>query len=105
MTESPVDVKLKLPQLKPPPAPPPNQAATARVQHILNDIRKADHKPPIFQETGAFLGDTTRNVQEFQRKHGINPSGIVGPLTWQALLEDWAKLPPLPVELPPHPVE
>jgi peptidoglycan hydrolase-like protein with peptidoglycan-binding domain len=99
---------LDLPQLKPGSNPPPNKEATARVQHILNYILKADHKAPIFHESGEF-GDVTKDhVREFQRKHNISPdSGIVGPRTWKALLESWAALRPLPVEVPmsPPPVE
>jgi len=105
MPESTVEFTLNLPQLVPDSHPPPDKAATARLQHILNDIRNADNKAAIFAETGEFLDKTTTNVKDFQRKHHINPSGIVGPLTWQALLEEWAKLSPLPVPLFPHSVE
>ena len=101
MTESSVNVSINLPQLVPDSVPPPNQGATARVQHILNDFAKADHQPRIFEESGAFGPKTKEHVSKFQQKHGISPpSGIVGPKTWKALLEGWAALPmpPLPVE-------
>jgi len=103
MTEGPVEVTLKLPHLIPGSDPPPNQRATARMQHIFNDIDTANHKPPIFHETGAFADDTLGHVKAFQQEHHINPSGIVGPETWQALLERWAALPTHPVEPPPPP--
>jgi murein L,D-transpeptidase YcbB/YkuD len=99
MTESTDRVTLDLPHLEPSSEPPPNQRATARVQHILNDFAKADHKPPIFEESGAFGPKTKEHVSQFQQKHGISPaSAIVGPKTWKALLESWAALPPLPME-------
>jgi peptidoglycan hydrolase-like protein with peptidoglycan-binding domain len=93
-----VQVSLTLPQLTPDSVPPPNKAATARVQHILNDLAKADNKPRIFDESGAFGPKTTEHVKTFQQKHNISPaSGIVGPKTWKALLERWAALRPLPL--------
>jgi hypothetical protein len=102
------DVNLNLPklELKPPPAPPPNKEATARVQHIFNDFLKAEHQPPIFHESGDFGENTKQQVILLQEKHGIFPAeGVVGARTWKALLEDWAKLPPVQVQLPAHPVE
>jgi murein L,D-transpeptidase YcbB/YkuD len=99
MTEGSVEVTITLPHLKPDSVPPPNQGATARVQHIFNDFAKADHKPRIFDESGAFGPKTKEHVSTFQQKHGISPaSGIVGPKTWKALLERWAALPPHPVD-------
>ncbi|MCE7005402.1 peptidoglycan-binding protein [Kibdelosporangium philippinense] len=41
--------------------------------------------------TGNYSGNTLTAVQDFQRKNGINPSGIVGSKTWHALV---GKLPP-----------
>jgi len=101
MTESTDRVTLDLPHLKRDSYPLPNKGATARVQHILNDILKAAHKPPIFEESGAFGPKTEEHVSQFQQKNGISPAkGEVGPKTWKALLESWAALRPLPVELP-----
>lgn len=36
--------------------------------------------------TGVYSGNTLSAVQDFQRKNGINPSGIVGSKTWHALV-------------------
>ncbi|GAA3050014.1 Peptidoglycan-binding (PGRP) domain of peptidoglycan hydrolases-containing protein [Actinokineospora globicatena] len=38
--------------------------------------------------TGNYQRNTEAAVRDFQRKSGINPSGIVGPKTWNALLAD-----------------
>jgi peptidoglycan hydrolase-like protein with peptidoglycan-binding domain len=93
-----VQVSLTLPHLKPDSVPPPDKEATARLQHILNDFAKADNKPRIFDESGAFGPKTKEHVIKFQQQHNISPaSGIVGPKTWKALLERWAALRPLPL--------
>ncbi|MET0234761.1 MAG: peptidoglycan-binding protein [Kibdelosporangium sp.] len=36
--------------------------------------------------TGTYAQNTLSAVQDFQQKHGINPSGIVGSKTWHALV-------------------
>jgi murein L,D-transpeptidase YcbB/YkuD len=36
--------------------------------------------------TGNYAGETLRAVKDFQRKHNIKASGIVGQKTWQALV-------------------
>jgi peptidoglycan hydrolase-like protein with peptidoglycan-binding domain len=36
--------------------------------------------------TGTYAQNTLSAVQDYQRKHGINPSGIVGSKTWHALV-------------------
>ncbi|GLZ36968.1 peptidoglycan-binding protein [Actinokineospora sp. NBRC 105648] len=36
--------------------------------------------------TGLYADNTLAAVQDFQRRNGINPSGIVGSKTWQALV-------------------
>jgi peptidoglycan hydrolase-like protein with peptidoglycan-binding domain len=93
-----VQVSLTLPHLKPDSVPPPDKAATARIQQILNDFAKADNKPRIFDESGAFGPKTKDHVIKFQQQQHISPaSGIVGPKTWKALLERWAALRPLPL--------
>jgi peptidoglycan hydrolase-like protein with peptidoglycan-binding domain len=93
-----VQVSLTLPHLLPGSNPPPNKEATARVQHILNDIAKAHNKPRIFGESGAFGDKTIEQIKKFQHEHGISPaSAKVGPKTWKALLETWIALRPPPV--------
>ncbi len=34
---------------------------------------------------GYYSGKTQKAVKDFQRKNGLNPDGVVGPRTWQAL--------------------
>ena len=34
---------------------------------------------------GVFGRQTEEAVRNFQRDHGLNPDGVVGPLTWDAL--------------------
>jgi peptidoglycan hydrolase-like protein with peptidoglycan-binding domain len=93
-----VQVSITLPQLKPDSVPPPEKAATARVQQILNDFAKADNKGRIFDESGVFGPKTKEHLIRFQQKHNISPAtGIAGPKTWKALLERWAALRPLPL--------
>jgi peptidoglycan hydrolase-like protein with peptidoglycan-binding domain len=94
-----VSVNLKLPHLIPDSQPPPPKAATARVQHILNDIARVENLQPIFEEKGDFGSKTKEHVARFQRNHGINPSATLGPKTWKALLETWVALRPLPILL------
>jgi peptidoglycan hydrolase-like protein with peptidoglycan-binding domain len=36
--------------------------------------------------TGTYAGETLRAVKDFQSKHGIKASGVVGAKTWQALV-------------------
>ena len=40
------------------------------------------------QGTGNYAGNTLVAVKDFQRKHGIKDSGIVGSKTWHALLQN-----------------
>ena len=114
MTESTVQVKLKLPELKKTrpseSASEPDKRATARIQHIFNDIAK-EHPGTTrpFQESGTFGDETEAAVKKFQQDNHIDgPDGVVRHLTWAKLLEIWAAspthtLPPLPP--PPPPVE
>ena len=41
---------------------------------------------PSQRRTGIFASQTLRNLQRFQIRHGIPPTGQTGPLTWSALL-------------------
>jgi murein L,D-transpeptidase YcbB/YkuD len=101
MTESTeqVTVTLKLPVLKKGSTPAPDRRATARIQHILNDIAKEQHPETYhpFRESGEFGDETEAAVKEFQQDKGIDgPDGVVRQLTWAALLKSWAELPTHP---------
>lgn len=50
-------------------------SAVAKVQRVLN-----------IPDDGLFFNQTRRAVKKFQKAHGLKPDGIVGPLTWKALL-------------------
>jgi hypothetical protein len=39
------------------------------------------------QDSGLFDGETERSVKRFQTDHGLDDDGVVGPLTWAALLD------------------
>jgi hypothetical protein len=104
MTES-TEVTLKLPVLKKGSAAASDKKATARIQHILNDIAKEHPDPETyrpFRESGEFGDETKAAVIKFQedsRNHIPQPhDGEVNHLTWAALLKSW-------VELPTHPLE
>lgn len=55
------------------------------VQNRLNDIRAGHPSIPHLAEDGIFVFITQSAVIAFQRISGIEPDGIVGPLTWGAL--------------------
>jgi hypothetical protein len=114
MTESTERVTLNLPVLDRNSTPAPDQRATARIQHIFNDIAKEQHpgthRP--FQESGKFGDKTEAAVIKFQQDPENDipppPDGVVRHLTWAALLKSWAELPThtLPPDpVPPIPVE
>jgi len=109
MTESADQVTLKLPQLKKDlsdSAAESDKRATARIQHIFNDIAKEQHpeKPRPFQESGTFCDKTEAAVKKFQQDHHIpGPDGVVRHLTWAKLLEIWVALPTHTLPAPPPP--
>jgi peptidoglycan hydrolase-like protein with peptidoglycan-binding domain len=66
-----------LPQVKP----------GAKGQHVLAlqlALRKEGYT--YLRGTGTYAGETLRAVKDFQRKNGINASGIVGSKTWHVLV-------------------
>lgn len=60
-----------------------NSAAVRRLEEILDGLGY-----PIARISGTFGNELDGIVREFQRTHGLDPDGIVGPLTWAALEAD-----------------
>lgn len=52
------------------------------VSEVQRALRRAGHRIPI---DGHFGLETKIAVARFQRKHGLEPDGMVGPQTWSAL--------------------
>jgi peptidoglycan hydrolase-like protein with peptidoglycan-binding domain len=73
-------------------------ADVERIQRCLNSVR--NRFPSIGQLVvdGIFGPITQASVIEFQRLFGLNPDGIVGPLTWGALMPECYGRP-----IPPYP--
>lgn len=62
-------------------------------QHVLAlQLRLRNAGYTYLQGTGYYGSQTLRAVQDFQRKHGIRASGIVGSKTWHALVGKLPKL-------------
>jgi peptidoglycan hydrolase-like protein with peptidoglycan-binding domain len=55
-------------------------------QHVLGLQLALRAKGYQLNGTGNYAQNTLTAVQDYQRKHGINPSGIVGSKTWHALV-------------------
>ena len=58
---------------------------------------------PRLTEDGAFGPLTEASVMSFQRQRGLNPNGIVGQLTWNALFGAIPPIQPPPEVWPPYP--
>lgn len=57
------------------------------LQYLLNVISEYYPNIPAPSPDGIFGSQTARAVTAFQRNRGLNPDGIVGRLTWQALYD------------------
>ncbi|MDE7271008.1 MAG: LysM peptidoglycan-binding domain-containing protein, partial [Acetatifactor sp.] len=55
------------------------------LQYLLNVAAEFNSAIPAPKQDGNFGRDTQQAVAAFQIAAGLNPDGIVGPLTWQAL--------------------
>ena len=77
--------------------------AVQRIQQALVD---AGFPLPKFGVDGAFMSETQAAVRSYQRAHGLDPDGIVGPLTMGSLDALFAgPVPPKPGPKPPAPAE
>ncbi|GAB1514816.1 peptidoglycan-binding domain-containing protein [Actinophytocola sp. KF-1] len=62
-------------------------------RHVLAlQLRLRNEGYKYLQGTGYYGSQTLRAVQDFQRRHGIRASGIVGSKTWHALVGKLPKL-------------
>ncbi|WP_017296929.1 eCIS core domain-containing protein [Nodosilinea nodulosa] len=75
-------------------------AAVSKLQQALVD---AGFPLPVFGVDGIFKSETRAAVQDFQRSHGLDPDGLVGPLTMAALDTQFAAAPPVPTPPVPTP--
>jgi len=83
--------------------------AVVELQFLLNFIAEFYNDLPFVVEDGVFRDSTRLAVIDFQRRFGLNPDGIVGPLTWNRLYEVYRRLrntvplPPPSSNIPPFP--
>jgi len=73
------------------------------VRIIQERLNALGQQPPLALD-GIFGPRTEAAVMAFQRRFGLNPDGIVGPLTWAELMRQSATTPPItppPVVPPP----
>lgn len=55
------------------------------LQYLLNVAAEFNSAIPAPRQDGNFGRETQQSVMAFQRTAGLDPDGMVGPLTWQAL--------------------
>ena len=80
-----------------------------RAQYIMNFISQFYPSVPSVKQDFNFGANFADAVREFQRAFGLNPDGVIGPLTWRRLFEvywrirDNVGLPPTEPVIPPLP--
>ena len=62
------------------------------IQEYLTLINKTYPNIPAVNNTGYFGSMTKQSVIEFQKQFGINPTGIVGAVTWDKIAEVYSDL-------------
>ena len=62
------------------------------IQEYLTLIHESYPNIPAVNNTGYFGPLTKQSVIEFQRQFGINPTGIVGALTWDKIAEIYSDI-------------
>ena len=58
------------------------------IQRSLAVIARVWNEVPTVSETGYFGDQTYASVTAFQKLFGIEPNGVVGPVTWDAILSE-----------------
>lgn len=75
------------------------------LQYLLNVISEYYPSVPAPVQDGIFGSGTRQSVIAFQQRMGVNPDGIVGPLTWTALYDTYRGIEQnVPPVLPENPV-
>jgi len=62
------------------------------IQNALNSLRSAYPSLPAVSADGIFGPQTEAAVIAFQRMFGLTPDGIIGPVTWNAIMEQVNRL-------------
>ena len=62
------------------------------LQFLLNFIGQFYNEIPFVVEDSVFRDTTRLAVIEFQRRFGLNPDGVVGPITWNKLFEVYRRV-------------
>jgi peptidoglycan hydrolase-like protein with peptidoglycan-binding domain len=63
-----------------------------QAQYILNFISEFYPAVPAVLQNSLFTRDMTTAVREYQRRFGLNPDGIIGPITWRSLYENYWRI-------------
>jgi peptidoglycan hydrolase-like protein with peptidoglycan-binding domain len=63
-----------------------------RVQEFLTSIAEVYTEIPVPPENGVYDEATRNSVRIFQSLFGIEPSGVVGPITWLNLAEKYNEI-------------
>ena len=63
-----------------------------RVQEFLTTIAEVYTEIPVPPQNGVYDEATENSVRIFQNLFGIEPSGIVGPITWLNLAEKYNEI-------------
>jgi len=82
--------------LRPYPGTPLRRGSTGEnvrwLQTMLNAVSTVDLDMPMLAVDGIFGPATEANVRRYQRNYGLAEDGIVGPLTWESLTKEYARI-------------
>lgn len=62
------------------------------LQTMLNAVSTVDLDMPMLAVDGVFGPATEANVRRYQRNYGLAEDGIAGPLTWESLTKEYARI-------------